>query len=143
MTTISKWAPALTLAGATPFAVPALLYLFGINQLPLLGALQPIVASYGLVILSFMAGVHWGQVIHQARWHQLLIISNVITLSGWFAFLTANITLLWCVLMLGFVALLLVDRRLLAADLITQVYWQLRVLVTAIVVASLLVFLLR
>ena len=55
MTPISKWAPILTLAGAIPFALPALLYLFGISQLPLLGALQPIVSSYGLVILSFIS----------------------------------------------------------------------------------------
>lgn len=143
MTPISKWAPILTLAGAIPFALPALLYLFGISQLPLLGALQPIVSSYGLVILSFMAGVHWGQVIHKPRWHLLLIISNVITLSGWFAFLTGNATLLWCVLILGFVALLLVDRRLLAAGRITPAYWRLRMVVTIIVVTALLIFLLR
>lgn len=143
MTPISKWAPALTLAGAIPFALPALLYLFGISQLPLLGALQPIVSSYGLVILSFMAGVHWGQVIHKPRWHLLLIISNVITLSGWFTFLTGNATLLWCVLILGFVALLLVDRRLLAAGMITPAYWRLRMVVTIIVVTALLIFLLR
>lgn len=143
MTPISKWAPALTLAGAIPFALPALLYLFGISQLPLLGALQPVVGSYGLVILSFMAGVHWGQVIHKPRWHLLLIISNVITLSGWFAFLTGSTTLLWCVLVLGFVALLLVDRRLLAAGMITPAYWRLRMVVTIIVVTALLIFLLR
>ncbi len=143
MTPISKWAPILTLAGAIPFALPALLYLFGISQLPRLGALQPIVSSYGLVILSFMAGVHWGQVIHKPRWHLLLIISNVITLSGWFAFLIGNATLLWCVLILGFVALLFVDRRLLAADMITPAYWRLRMAVTTIVVIALLVFLLR
>ncbi len=142
MTPISKWAPALTLAGAIPFALPALLYLFGMSQLPFLGELQPIVSSYGLVILSFMAGVHWGQVINKPRWHLLLIISNVITLSGWFAFLTGKATLLWCVLILGFMALLIVDRRLLVAGIITPAYWRLRMAVTAIVVISLLVFLL-
>jgi len=143
MTPISKWAPILTLAGAIPFALSALLGLLGISQLPLLGALQPIVASYGLVILSFMAGVHWGQVINRPDWHQLLIISNMITLSGWFAFLTANTTLLWCVLMMGFCALLLVDRRLLSVGLINQAYWRLRLVVTAIVIASLFVFLIH
>lgn len=143
MTSISKWAPTLTLAGAIPFALPALLYLLGISQLPMLGALKTVVGSYGLVILSFMAGVHWGQVINRPHWHQLLIVSNMITLSGWFAFLTANTTLLWCVLITGFCALLLVDRRLLSAGLITQAYWRLRVVVTAIVSASLLVFLIH
>jgi hypothetical protein len=143
MVVISKWAPVLTLAGVIPFALPALLYLLGISQLPLLGALQPVVASYGLVILSFMAGVHWGQVIHKPSWHLLLIISNVITLGGWFAFLAGNATLLWCVLILGFVALLLVDQRLLVAGVITPAYWRLRMAVTAIVVIALLIFLLR
>lgn len=143
MTPISRWVPALTFAGVIPFTLPALLYLFGVSQLPLLGALQPIVGSYGLVILSFMAGVHWGQVIDKPRWHLWLIISNVITLSGWFAFLSANATLLWCVLILGFIALLLVDQRLLTAAIITQVYWRLRMVVTTVVVLAMLVFLLR
>ena len=51
----------LPYAGALPFAGGALLVLMRVHSLPFIGSTQNAVLSYGLLIIAFMAGVHWGQ----------------------------------------------------------------------------------
>lgn len=137
-----RWMRVLTWLGALPFLLPALLLLAGHQALPVLGVLAPVVASYGLVIATFMSGVLWGQGL-QGRpgliW--LLPLSNVLTLLAWFAFLLATARVFWSLLGLVFVLLLLADHRLWRQGVITTAYWRLRCGVTGVVLASLLVIL--
>jgi Protein of unknown function (DUF3429) len=55
----------LTYAGALPFVACALIPLFGVSSIKLIGSFDYIAAVYALTIVSFMAGVHWGTVLYQ------------------------------------------------------------------------------
>ena len=138
---MTKLAPYLTLSGALPFVACAACLVIGVTDVPLFGNVQTLLASYAIVILSFMSGVHWGQHLHidATAGQRLALISNVITLSGWFAYLLApfGVTLITCAI--GFILLLMIDVRLRTSGHLTASYLGLRVIVTGIVVMSLAV----
>jgi hypothetical protein len=101
----------LPYAGALPFMAGALLLLFNSETLPLIGDAQHAVLSYGLVILSFMAGVHWGQFLSGARGaFNLLLTSNAIALAGWFGFLLLPPLWFCLLLVLLFALVYVIDR---------------------------------
>jgi hypothetical protein len=94
----------LAFAGALPFVAAALLLLAGHSSVPVLGSVSGIAASYGLLILAFMAGVQWGQRLSGiATSLDLFLISNGIALAGWFAYLLlsqrCSLQVLWCCLL--------------------------------------------
>jgi hypothetical protein len=98
--------------------------------------MRHVVMSYGLAIISFMAGVHWGQHLSGVRGKMsLLITSNVITLAAWFASLWLSPRQNSYMLSALFVALYLIDKGL----GLTPGYLQTRRNVTLIVCASLMV----
>lgn len=130
-----RWLP---FAGALPFVFGALAMLMGLNTLPVLGSVQEMVLAYGLAILSFMAGVHWGQHLSGLNCRtNLLVTSNVITVSAWLGYLTLAPYQFAILLMELFVALLLVDRQLSALGSLNSAYAQTRHGVTILVVLSL------
>ncbi|MDJ0929272.1 MAG: DUF3429 domain-containing protein [Gammaproteobacteria bacterium] len=138
----SRLYAALAYAGSVPFVVCAVSPLVGVDSLGVLGPVDYIAASYALVIVSFMAGAHWGTYLYKqaASPLNLFIASNLITLVVWFTFLlsdTPGPTLVASILAFG--ALLLIDWRLYQADLLTQPYFVMRRNVTAIVTIALLV----
>ena len=49
--------------GTLPFLLAVMLLSMSIYHLPMIGSVQRMVSVYGLVILVFMAGAHWGQAI--------------------------------------------------------------------------------
>ncbi len=128
----------LPFAGAIPFIAGAFLPVINVTTLPFFGSVQVATLAYGLAILSFMAGVHWGQFIAGAGvGSNLLIISNFVTVSAWFGYL---ILLPWqfAILLMGlFLSVLLVDRSLVTKGVIAQDYFKTRALVTLLVVLSL------
>lgn len=131
----------LAYAGTLPFLACALLPLIGVKAIPPIGALDFIAAVYALTIVSFMAGVHWGTALYQppTEWPvNLLLSSNVVTITVWLAFLvtTPDITLITGIL--AFLYLLWIDHHLYRRCLITDDYWQTRRRVTALVVIALL-----
>ncbi len=75
-------------AGVIPFVLCAILLSSDVQQLPLLGSVPKIISVYGLVIVCFLAGAHWGQHLHiQGIWnHVLPISSNIIAVLLWFGF---------------------------------------------------------
>jgi Protein of unknown function (DUF3429) len=97
---------------------------------------QRVVLSYCLLIISFMAGVHWGQYLSGIRPRiNLLVSSNAVALLTWF-----------CYLKLQSFELLLVFAGILAVIYLIDVqlkldgsYMQTRRNVTAIVCSCLLV----
>jgi phosphoglycerol transferase MdoB-like AlkP superfamily enzyme len=125
----------LPFAGTIPFVAGAALLLTGNQALPFIGSTERAILSYGLLILSFMAGVHWGQYLSGVRTSvDLLLTSNVITLATWFGFLLLPAQWFCLLLVLLFIAVYLIDRTLHAgSDYLTT-----RRNVTGIVCASLL-----
>lgn len=131
----------LAYAGALPFVACSLLAHTDLPGLPALGSYERISAVYALVIVSFMAGTHWGNYLMMQSESpvNLLLTSNVITIVVWIVFLSTGImTTLW-VSAAAFLVLLWVDYKLFQSGLITQNYIVVRRNVTAIVVVSLII----
>ncbi|MEM7278717.1 MAG: DUF3429 domain-containing protein, partial [Pseudomonadota bacterium] len=134
---------ALALAGATPFLACAVLPLVGIDTIEPLGALDSLASSYGLAILCFLAGAHWATyLLKQADIRfNLFISSNIVFLVVWLSFVIANLELALGLQVIAFLYLLFVDYRLLSMNVISNTYFKVRSLATALAVVSLSVIL--
>ena len=137
----SKLYTALALAGTIPFIAGALLPLLGHGSLPHLGPLDQVVASYGLAIVCFLAGAHWGVYLSDRSTGSLnlFVISNVLFLAVWFAYVGAGIKIAIGMQVAAFLALLFIDLRLKNSDVISAAYFRVRTMATMIAVVSLLV----
>ena len=131
---------ALALAGTIPFIAGALLPLLGHDSLPHLGQLDQLVASYGLAIVCFLAGAHWGTYLsgRYADSLNLFVISNVVFLAVWFAYVGAGVKTAIGVQIVAFLTLLFIDLRLRSGDVITATYFRVRTAATMIAIVSLL-----
>jgi Protein of unknown function (DUF3429) len=134
----------LAFAGALPFVASALLLWAGHTSLPVLGSVSNIAASYGLVILAFMAGVQWGQRLSGVETTlNLFLISNATALAAWFSYLLLSPRLFFASLAVLFAVVLLIDRRLAAEGHLSADYVRTRTAVSALVVLSLAVIALK
>ena len=132
----------LAYLGCLPFIIAAI---FFSTKLQFMSAtfsatfFENIIKSYGLVIVSFMAGVNWGQylTIKQKPKLNLFLISNIITLLCWFSFFLISSSWFFLNLIFSFLSLLAVDYHLKQLDLIEVKYFQTRINVTVIVCISL------
>ena len=138
---MKKPSPYLTFAGTIPFIACAFLLMIDIETLPILGSVDDILSAYGLVIGSFMAGVHWGNHLgleDDNKWAvKLPIYSNIIALGLWLGFLILSASSFIWLLVIGFISLLVIDASLHRAQIISHAYFKVRQYVTAIVVISL------
>ncbi|MGB5335307.1 MAG: DUF3429 domain-containing protein [Woeseiaceae bacterium] len=137
----SKLYTALALAGTIPFIACAMLPLLGYESLPRLGPLDQLVASYGLAIVCFLAGSHWGTYLcgRSADSLNLFVISNVIFLATWFAYVGTGIRSALITQVFAFLTLLFIDLRLKESDVISATYFRVRTTATLIAVVSLLI----
>ena len=141
----TKLYTALALAGTIPFVAAALLPLLGYDSLPHLGTLDQVVASYGLAIVCFLAGAHWGIYLsgRTADSLNLFVISNAIFLAVWFTYIGAGVQTAIGVQIFAFLALLLIDQRLRTGDVISATYLRVRTVATLIAVLSLFIVIVR
>lgn len=139
----SKLYSILALTGTTPFVACALLPIFGIDTLPVLGALDFLASTYGLAIICFLAGAHWGIYLYgQSRTpFNLFVSSNVVLLAVWFAFIGANLAWSIAVQIIAFQTLLFIDFRLNQGAIISARYLRIRFVATLIATVSLLIVL--
>jgi len=116
-----------------------LMPLVGLRELWNLGSFDHIAAAYGLAIVCFLCGAHWGTYLYNrtAAPDNLFITSNVIVVACWFAFLMAAQAITLFVLILALLCLLFIDYRLLRADLLTDYYFRMRTTATFIAVLAL------
>ena len=131
----------LALAGTIPFIFCSLLLIAGIQSLPLVGPVDHMLSTYGLVISAFMAGSHWGQHLNlNNEWKFYLpLFSNLAAVALWLGFIILSSQQFLVALIFIFAVLLLVDNKLFRAAIITVQYYRTRRLVTSIVVASLMI----
>ena len=136
----SRTYTALALAGTIPFIAGAVLPLLGHDSLPHLGPLDKLVSSYGLAIVCFLAGAHWGVYLagRYADSPKLLVISNAIFLAAWFAYVGGPVKLAIGMQIVALLALLFIDLRLRTGEVLSETYFRLRTLATLIAVLSLL-----
>ncbi len=93
---------------------------------------------YSAVILSFLAGIHWGLALIDSRFPQrtLLLLSNAVALMAWVAMaFPAKQSSLF---LLGFIVQLIVDFVLMRRELLPRWYFNLRTQVTVVVILCLL-----
>ena len=83
----------LAYSGALPFVFCAALMALGHRHIALVGELSNIINTYSLVIIVFMSGIYWGLYFNGQIYQKsyLLIISNIITILSWLAFLFIDI----------------------------------------------------
>ncbi len=125
----------LPYAGTLPFVLGTIAKLTGTVPMIYFIDMRRLVLSYGVLIVSFIAGVHWGQYLSGTRGHvNLLIASNVITLVAWLGGLLL-LPVQICYLLIGLFALLYVIDMGLG---LSPSYLQTRRNVTLIVCTSLL-----
>lgn len=136
----SKTYAMLAYAGAIPFVLCAIALSLGISDLGRIGSVKFVAASYGLTIVSFMAGVLWGIYLIGAQPipANLFLVSNAVTIAAWFAFLLTPPTVALGVMALLFLYLLLVDARLTRTGVLDDRYFRTRRNVTLLVVLALI-----
>ena len=136
----SKQYAALAYAGTLPFIACAVLPWIGIPVVAGIGSCAYIAATYGVAIVSFMAGIHWGTFLYQADSLplNLLLTSNAITVAVWLALIFTPVAVSLAVTAAAFLLLLAVDFRLAHAGLLTADYLHTRRNVTLIVFAMLM-----
>lgn len=134
---LASW---LAYLGAIPFVIGAFLIFLGYERVLFINDVVRVVNSYGLIIVVFMAGIHWGNYLSDNRCNSinLLLLSNIITLFSWFSFLFMPAKLSVIVYCLAFSCLLYLDSKLLSLNVISVTYFKLRLVITSIVIASLL-----
>ena len=147
MSAIPRSALLLGLAGLLPFIAAAVLSLgttlwLDILALPLVAEAGRIALHYGVVILAFMSGVLWGFATRAdgataTRGYGLSVIPAL-----WAFFTTlGDQSLGLLALIVGFIALLTLDHWFWRQSLAPVWWMRLRLLLTAIVVACLMVVL--
>jgi len=137
----TKLYTALALAGTIPFVAGALLPLLGRDSLPYLGPLDQLVASYGLAIVCFLAGAHWGTYLsgRSTGSLNLFVISNAIFLAVWFAYVGTSVNMAIAIQIAAFLTLLFIDLRLSTSGVISATYFRVRKVATLIAIVSLLI----
>ena len=126
----------LTYSGTLPFLASVLLQLFFADLVAL--DYQYILIAYGAVITSFIAGVHWGIYLNHNPSINLFIHSNIIALMAWLALLIP-VYLGFILLIICFLYLFLIDRKLAQWNFIEPWFIRLRLHATSVVVLSLIV----
>ena len=96
--------------------------------------------AYGIVILSFLGGIHWGRIATDkdagapsARWLGFAVCPSLI---GWFS-LFFDLPFAIIMLIGGFIAFAIIDLRLVAAGIFASWMYELRLVLSLIACASL------
>jgi hypothetical protein len=129
-------------AGALPFALAAAAALGGIGTLPLAGAPDRLIVTYGFGIVSFLTGIHWAtHLLATARAPiNLLVLSNIVFLATWIALLSGHMQSAVLTQSIAFALLLAVDFALLRRDVIRLHYFRMRAGATLVAIVSLMSF---
>lgn len=128
----AKTAQYLTYAGAIPFYVLSVLAtgIWGDPERAL-----TLLLSYGAIIVSFIAGIHWGAYLFKGAPLNLFIHSNIFALIAWGAVWTGGIEGIG-LLVICLVYLLFIDYVLSKANVIEAWYFRLRKNITALVLGA-------
>lgn len=126
----------LSYCGILPFLAAALV---PIIQAGFLGLdYTHIILTYGAVIASFIAGIHWGLYLFKDSPVNLFVHSNIIALLAWFA-VAASFSGSVAILIFCFIYLLVIDKKLLNANIIESWYMHMRIIVSTSVILTLLI----
>lgn len=134
----------LAFAGLLPFLAAAIASLVGAWPLVAFATPDDLANGYGLVIVCFLAGIHWATAIYHesAARNWLLLVSNVILLAVWIAYVFSPMSVSLLVQITALNVMLGIDFGLKEDGLISAQYWRVRLIATALASISLLVVML-
>ena len=98
-----------------------------------------VILTYGAVIASFVAGIHWGIYLFKDAPLNLFIHSNVVALLAWCAVMVAH-PANTVILLICFLYLIVIDRQLWKAGVIEKWYLRTRLIATTLVLFALLFY---
>ena len=130
-------AQCLTYAGVLPFLGAAIMPAVKSNFLGL--NYDSVILTYGAVIASFVAGIHWGIYLFKDAPLNLFIHSNVVALLAWCAVMFAH-PANTVILLICFLYLIVIDRQLWKAGVIEKWYLRTRLIATTLVLFALLFY---
>lgn len=125
-----------TYGGVLPFLFPPCYRLLTGSSTFLAVDVQTLLMTYGAVIVSFVAGIHWGVFLFRQCSLNLFLHSNIVALLSWLSLLS---TLLWgvVILLFCFVYLLWIDTVLVRQQLLEPWFYRLRVHASVMALLSL------
>lgn len=125
----------LTLFGGVPFVAAILARLLGLHYFDIDAALL----SYSAVIISFLCGMHWGLCLSATGDFKinLLLSSNIMALLAWASLLVEIIVLQYIIQIICFASLFIIDYWLHKGNIIPTWFYQLRKVITLVVILSL------
>lgn len=128
----------LIFSGSLPFITGTLLLLLGFEALPLIGNVAHAIAAYGLVIVVFLTGIHWGQQLSLGRTAPgLFIYSNILAVLSWLAWLLLPLQYFLVFLTVPQILILAIDHSLYMQAVLKKDYIIFRSLITGIVIICL------
>lgn len=125
----------LMCAGLIPFWVIALAEFLWSGHAD--GFLAKLLMGYGAVIVSFVAGIHWGLFLTKDAPWNLFVHSNVVALAAWISLLLEPLVS-YSLLVLCLFYLLALDFRLYYFEVIDRWFFTMRILITSLVCLALL-----
>jgi hypothetical protein len=126
-------ATTLVVLGTVPFVMFTAQVLGLGLTLPLPAAPALMMHIYGVVIGSFVAGLHWGIHFCKRTSDSVYVYSSFVALLLWCSMLAAGSTIGLALVLLGFILLWLEEYRLSVQRVTTAWFWKLRTAVTAVV----------
>lgn len=136
--------PLLMAAGLAPFFITAIAPIFSLEVIPVIGDIYRAGALYGLIIVSFMAGIHWGicitsnSLVNSSQSATLMTASNAYTVLPWLCYLFFGPnSVFYASLIIAFSLIFVADRSLFKQGVINEHYYRTRKLVTIAVLVCL------
>jgi hypothetical protein len=126
----------LAYAGLLPFII-SIIFSFS-NYDPFFLTNNLLIHIYGTIIVSFLAGIHWGISLLKYTSYNLLIHSNIIAVLSWFSFFLDHSIGIF-LLIFSFLYLLCIDYNLYRKGILEYYYMSVRVSVTFLVISCLIV----
>ena len=130
-------ATTLVVLGTIPFVIFTAVIAGFPSLLPLPAAPALMLHVYGVLVASFVAGLHWGIHFCKRTSDSVYLYSSFVALLLWCSMLAAGATIGLAVVLLGFILLWLEEYRLSVQRVTTAWFWKLRSVVTAAVVVCL------
>lgn len=126
-------ATTLVVLGTVPFVALTGLIVTATTTFPLPASPPLMLHVYGVIIGSFVAGLHWGIHFCKRTSDSVYLYSSFVALLLWCSMWTAGSAIGLALVLLGFILLWLEEYRLSVQRVTTAWFWKLRTVVTAIV----------
>jgi len=131
--------PYLIYAGVSPYFITSVLFVLGFDSLAFIESLKEALSLYNIIIISFLAGSHWGKHLENPSSFYLALNSTGLAVFIGFSYLLLSFPLFLLAFSLSLALLLWIDKKLLKKEMITQAYFKTRSIATGLTFLNLLI----